>query len=363
MPKLLPILALAACALAALPARAHIDMQGPLMSRGGDQKQSPCDGARGDGPVYTFEPGSTITLTVNEVIPHPSYFRIAFDDDGDDAFVEPASIDPIDSNRRCPYNADDQCGESDFCNVTSATGGATVLWDNIDPHLAGAPRSYTWNVKLPDVECDNCVIQVLQVMEDVVHGAYCPTGSCTDSSLEDIYHRCIDIVLQSGATNSPGTTTAPVAIEGVECAPQTGGAGSGGTSAGGAGGAGGAAGSAGAPTAGSTAGAPASAGAGATAGMGAIAGSGAGAPASAAGSSAGGAPGGASGSGGIGTVGSPITGAPPTAGAPASAGSADSGGCAVREPGRASAVGLAWTGLALVLARWRRRPPHRVHGP
>jgi hypothetical protein len=350
MPKLLLILAMTTSTLAALPARAHIDMQGPLMSRGGDQKQSPCDGERGDGPVYTFEPGSTITLTVNEVIPHPSYFRIAFDDDGDDAFVEPASIDPIDSNRACPYNANDKCGESDFCNVTSANGGATVLWDNIEPHLAGAPRSYTWNVKLPDVECDNCVIQVLQVMEDVIHGAYCPTGSCTDSSLEDIYHRCIDIVLQRGATNSPGTTTMPVAIDGEECAP-SGGAGSGGTSAGGAGGT---AGSAGAPTAGSTAGAAASAGAGGSAGMGAIAGSGAGAPASAAGSSAGGAPGGASGGGGQGTVGSPITGVPPTAGAPASAASADSGGCAVSAPGRAGAVSFSWTALLLGFARWRR---------
>ena len=82
----------------ALPVHAHISMKGALMSRGGDQKSSPCDGKRGDGPEYTFAPGATITLAVSEDIAHPSYFRIAFDNDGED-FVEPASIKPIEALR------------------------------------------------------------------------------------------------------------------------------------------------------------------------------------------------------------------------------------------------------------------------
>jgi MYXO-CTERM domain-containing protein len=208
-----------ATALLAHPlAHAHIDMTGALKSRGGDQKNFPCDGKRGDGPVYTFEPGTTITLNLQESIPHPSYFRIAFDNDGDDAFVEPKSIKPIDPSRGCPSGPKDQCGESDFCNVKSSDGGATVLWDNLDPHMAGSAKAYSWTIKLPNVECENCTIQVLQIMEDdAFHGPYCPTGSCMDNGVEDIYHRCIDITLKKGAMNSPGVATTEVKNTGMEC--------------------------------------------------------------------------------------------------------------------------------------------------
>jgi MYXO-CTERM domain-containing protein len=215
----LAALALGASTLVALPARAHINVVGMLKSRGGDEKHFPCDGKRGDGPVYTFQPGATITIGIDEAIAHPSYFRIAFDNDGEDGFVEPKSIKPIDSSRKCPSSEHDQCGDADYCNVVS-TDGATVLWDNLNPHLANAAKSLTWNVKLPDIECDNCTIQVIQVMEDdAFHGPYCPSDSCKEPSgyVEDLYHRCIDIKLVKGATNSPGTTTAPVNNMGMQC--------------------------------------------------------------------------------------------------------------------------------------------------
>jgi hypothetical protein len=237
--------ALAALSLFASTAHAHITMKGALLSRGGDQKAFPCDGKRGDGPVYTFAPGTTITLALDELVPHPSYFRIAFDDDGDNAFVEPKSIKPIESSRACPFDANDKCGESDYCNLVSTTG-ATVLWDNLNPHTAAQAKSVSWNVKLPDIECENCTLQVLQIMEDTLHGAYCPTGSCQDTSLEDIYHRCIDIKLVKGATNGAGATTDAVNNMGVECnaATPTPTAGAGGSATAGSGGAAGAAGSA-----------------------------------------------------------------------------------------------------------------------
>jgi hypothetical protein len=226
------------CALAATafatPAHAHIVMKGALLSRGGDQKMFPCDGKRGDGPVYTFAPGTTVTLSIDEQIPHPSYFRIAFDNDGDDDFVEPKSIKPIEASRQCPYDANDKCGAADYCNVEKPDG-AGVLWDNLNPHVASAAKSLTWNVKLPDIECDNCTIQVIQVMEDTVHGAYCPSDSCKDTSLEDLYHRCIDIKLVKGATNGPGATTMPEQNMGMQCtsgATPGGMAGAGGASAG-----------------------------------------------------------------------------------------------------------------------------------
>jgi MYXO-CTERM domain-containing protein len=199
-------------------AQAHIDMVGDVIGRQGDQKLSPCDGPP-TGKVYTFEPGATIKLQVNETIQHPSYYRIAFDDNGQDGFKEPATIDPIDPNRKCPSDTagQDQCtkGKGDYCNVVSNTGGASVLWDYLDPHLSGG-QTWTYTVTLPNVECSNCVIQVIQVMEDdyiagfPIHGPFCPQGNpnCdAKASLEDIYHRCIDIKLQKGAGMTPGTVS------------------------------------------------------------------------------------------------------------------------------------------------------------
>ncbi|HKP59374.1 MAG TPA: SCE4755 family polysaccharide monooxygenase-like protein [Polyangiales bacterium] len=364
--------ALAAVTFSAVPAHAHINMSGALKSRGGDQKNFPCDGKRGDGPTYTFEPGATITLTVDEAIPHPSYFRIAFDDDGDDAFVEPKSIKPIDPARRCPFDANDKCGESDYCNVMSTSGGASVLWDNLEPHMAGSIKSYTFTVKLPDVECENCTIQVLQIMEDTVHGAYCPSDSCMDTSLEDIYHRCIDITLKKGATNSPGTSMAAADNKGMDCIKMAGGgtAGSGaaGTAGGTAGGAAGAAAGAGGTTgaAGATAAAGSSAaGTSGSAGTSAAAGSkaAAGSPASSAAGATGSTPSTAAGRGGspaVGMMQNPTTTAPlagAASDAPAPGASNDSGGCSItqgRSPNRAAAAWLV-VAAALGLARTRRR--------
>ncbi len=190
--------------LAALPASAHISLErgGTHKSRYGDAelKDGPCgraNGTRGTN-VYTYEPGQTITVKFNEYVPHPGYFRIAFDNDGDNDFQDPASIKPIDPARKCPFNAADKCGASDFYN------NATVLpgMDNLAPHLAGEwNKQYSFDVKLPDVECTNCTLQIIQVMEDTIHGAYNPTpGDPNDSPyVADNYHQCIDLVLKRAA--------------------------------------------------------------------------------------------------------------------------------------------------------------------
>lgn len=206
-------------ALFANTASAHINMYGELKGRGGDQKVAPCEGkARGSGPVYTFEPGAVITIGVDETIAHDGYFRIAFDDDGEDDFVDPRSINPINPNRygtgkKCEGTAADRCGESDFCNVVSKDGGPTVLWDNLDPHVPGGifnGKKWTWTIQLPDVECDNCTLQIMQVMED-------PPGHGPFDGQSDLYYRCVDIVLKRGVGNTPGTTTAKPENKGINC--------------------------------------------------------------------------------------------------------------------------------------------------
>ena len=193
----------AALALLCAPvqAAAHIslDQGGTHRSRYGDVelKAPPCGrpgGARGTH-TYAYEPGQTITVSIIETVAHPSYFRIAFQASGDDEFKEPASIDPIDPTRACPDGPGDHCGSSDFFNTPN------VLMDDLDPHLAGAPgRKYTWTVKLPDIECDGCTLQIIQVMEDdTFHGPYDPMPGV---GIEDVYHQCIDLVLRHGAPTS-----------------------------------------------------------------------------------------------------------------------------------------------------------------
>lgn len=197
-------LALSAAALCTtLPASAHISLEqgGTHLSRYGEAslKEGPCGvagGARGTN-VYTYEPGQTITVSLVETIKHPSYYRIAFDADGDDGFKEPASIKPIDPARKCPDGPGDHCGASDFYN----TPAVLPMMDNLNPHLTSAALPlYTWQVTLPNVECNNCTLQIIQVMEDdLFHGPYDPTPGV---GVEDIYHQCIDLVLKRGAVPS-----------------------------------------------------------------------------------------------------------------------------------------------------------------
>jgi len=190
----------AASMLWASGALAHIDMDTGAgdhhKSRYGRNsiKNGPCGlvgGERGDN-VYTYAPGETITVSVNEFIPHPGYFRIAFDDDGDDDFEDPATIDP--ENRAC--GADETyCGESDYYN------NDTVLmdeleWDRTYPALGVA---FEWEVTLPDVECDNCTLQVIQVMTEQGKAPYDPA----EDNADDLYYQCIDLVLE-GSTGGDG---------------------------------------------------------------------------------------------------------------------------------------------------------------
>jgi MYXO-CTERM domain-containing protein len=352
-------------------ARAHISVDdgGTHMSRSGvdDQKDAPCGvaGSKRGTNVYKYKPGATITLSIAETISHPGYFRIAFDKDGDDNFPIPMGTDGMMGN----CSGDPKCGpgKADYCS------NETVLLDNLDPHAQafGASKKYTWSVKLPDVECDNCTLQIIQMMNDFnFHPSPYPA--------DDIYYRCIDIVLSNSA---PDVTTTPVENKGMTCpgaqnppAAGTGGtAGAGGVAAGtGAGGA-----TAGTGAAGAVAGTGA---VGAAAGTGAAAagGAAAGAPAGAAGrASVAGSPGGgagaaaagtgatssgtAGGAAGIGTNMMAMTQAGSIApgGAPPAAAS-DDGGCSVASVGAGKApasLALAWLGLAAVLASrpWRRR--------
>jgi len=171
--RFLPVaLVLALMALSPLEARAHLGLEAPTSRYGPDVlKTGPCGvagGQRTDKVTY-YEPGETIDVYWDEYVQHPGHFRIAFDDDGDDDFVDPATMMELYSND-------------------------TVLLDGIEDKGPGE-RSYMATVTLPDVTCENCTLQVIQVMYDKPE--YTTPGN-------DIYYQCADLVLRSGGA-PPGT--------------------------------------------------------------------------------------------------------------------------------------------------------------
>jgi MYXO-CTERM domain-containing protein len=170
------ILVFASLAVFAGEVRAHINLISP-MPRTTMLKQGPCGAGPADprGPtVATFEPGETITVTWNEYVNHPGHFRISFDADGQDIFVDP----------------------KDFNDVS---GGPGVLLDGIADADGG---DYSQDVTLPDIECDSCVLQIIQVMTDKP-----PYGDGND-----IYYQCADIALVGaveGSASGEATTGQP----------------------------------------------------------------------------------------------------------------------------------------------------------
>ena len=175
----IPLAAALAMWLGVGPAAAHLQVTSPL-PRHDQLKQGPCGGGADDprgSVVHSFQPGQTITVVWDEYVDHPGHFRISFDADGQDDFVDPASF-------------------------TDVSGGPSVLQDDIPDREGGG--EYSQSVTLPDVECDNCTLQVIQVMTDKA-----PYGDGND-----LYYQCVDLVLSRAATGE--ATSADASEDGGE---------------------------------------------------------------------------------------------------------------------------------------------------
>lgn len=160
-------------------ADAHLRLTSHQSRYGDTQKAGPCgqtDGVRTTDKVYIAKPGTEVTLIWDEYINHPSFYRIDFDLDGDD-FSAPI-LPCADQN------------SIDDCFDTTDTGPYMV--NNITDDAA-AVQSYVYT--LPDVECTNCTLQVIQAMHD--KPPYTDPGN-------EIYHQCIDIILDN---NGPDVLT------------------------------------------------------------------------------------------------------------------------------------------------------------
>lgn len=162
---MLRAIVLYACGLLMFPAAAgaHFSLVYPS-ARYPDQFGEPCgrNPDTGRDNVTVLQSGSSLTISATQTIGHPGYFRVSFDADGQNDFVNPP-----------------------FYGVFYIA--PSVLLDNIPVPPASAPLSVT--ITLPNIECSNCTLQVLEVLSD----HYPPWGDG-----DDLHYQCADLVLVSG---------------------------------------------------------------------------------------------------------------------------------------------------------------------
>lgn len=165
--KLLSVLVASAATFVATSAAAHVDMMTPPM-RGGDQKVGPCEGEAAGTPVE-LTAGDTYNVTWNETIQHPGHFRIAIRESGEDFPTSETT--------------------ADFDDIM---GNGVIMVESV-PDGADDQEAYDVEITVPDVNCDNCVLQIVQVMT---------TAAAVDLT-EDLYFRCGDLRI-TGASGEGG---------------------------------------------------------------------------------------------------------------------------------------------------------------
>ena len=187
------VVSAAAALCLASPARAHFVLQSPGSwavqgSLGDPQKSAPCGqadpgvAAVETGVITYYASGQTVTVTINETVPHPGHYRVVLSTTGQAGL--PA--DPPVTAGSTP------CGSAEI----QSPPVFPVLADGELVHTAGfsAPQSFTF--QLPsDLTCtDNCVLQVAEFMSD--HGLN-NLGGC-------FYHHCANIRIEANGGGDAG---------------------------------------------------------------------------------------------------------------------------------------------------------------
>ena len=149
------------CAAGA-PASGHTLMTNPVPRNNNDGlKVGPCGNVAPTGTPMELEAGATMTIAWLETVDHPGYYRIAFSRVGDTGYDD------------------------------------NVLLDQIPDRLCDAPPCpYSAEVTLPDEECVDCSLQLIQYM-----------GNGPPYSL---YYSCADIALTAAG---PGNDAGPDAAD------------------------------------------------------------------------------------------------------------------------------------------------------
>lgn len=155
-------------------ASAHINLIDPP-SRYGEPyvKEAPCGHPANplEGEITEYMAGETITIVVDEFIGHNGHLRVAFAE-----------------------NDSDIVGVSAFDDFDNFPG---VLLDNVID-AAGEEPTFNLEITLPDMACEDCTLQVIQVMYD---------GDGFQAN--DLYHTCARVTLVEQGGGSDDATTGP----------------------------------------------------------------------------------------------------------------------------------------------------------
>ena len=171
--------------LGAAPASAHFILLAPdawveVNVLGDPQKAAPCgtsDITKGTptGKVTAMTGGEMLHIKIKETIYHPGYYRVAL------SVLDRSELpaDPVAETRETPRGPYSVSGKID------PAPKPPVLADGLFEHRERPAPDTFWetDIRLPNINCDNCTVQVLQFMEE--HGL--------NKEGDFSYHHCADL--------------------------------------------------------------------------------------------------------------------------------------------------------------------------
>lgn len=173
---------------ATAPAWAHFILVAPdswiVENQLGDpQKAGPCGGTSADpgkptGKITEVVGGSMLHIKVQETIYHPGHYRVALAKDRNELPADP--------------EAETKMGPRGLVSVSGKIDPKPkppVLADGLFVHHTAPEKGsfFETDIKLPNINCDKCTVQVIQFMEE--HGLN-RDGYFT-------YHHCADVRIKA----------------------------------------------------------------------------------------------------------------------------------------------------------------------
>lgn len=183
--RVLAAAVLATAAASPAVTHAHFKLLEPVSwivedQRGDPQKAAPCGAVpdvKTSGAIAKAVGGSTIHLKVLETIYHPGHYRVAL------AVNSQTELPPD------PYTFErmtERGPRSVWASIQSPPQ-IPVIADGLFQHYTrpAAPQTYEADVRLPNITCPKCTLQVIQFMAD---HAYNQPGGYS-------YHHCAEIAI------------------------------------------------------------------------------------------------------------------------------------------------------------------------
>jgi hypothetical protein len=179
-------LCISAALFVAAPASAHFILVAPdswieMSNKLGDpQKAAPCGTSEitkgaPTGKITEVKGGDLLHIKIQETIYHPGFYRVAL------AVLDRKEL-PADPEA---VTKDSERGPISVSGKIDPDPKPPVLADGLFVHKAPVPKEtfLETDVKLPNINCDKCTVQVIQFMEN--HGLN-KEGDFT-------YHHCADL--------------------------------------------------------------------------------------------------------------------------------------------------------------------------